>query len=208
VLSARTHVSRGGGGAVLSPILGRSPRQTITILQREINVKVSSLGGESGKDSFTFSTPNDRPNNLPEHCTAAFKHPVYVNSHYISLSLFSGKSIPWSLWPADNLTTWPVLEGFAAQSQLDANLCFVYFSSTYRSQNLRTEPTVWWVDWSMRLVATLFYDACSVTRLYTVHRRVAVYCVMLCLRSEDAFVITCVANLMEVKVLYVQQDLR
>jgi hypothetical protein len=32
--------------------------------------------------------------------------------------------------------------------------------------------------------------------------------VMLCLRSEDAFVITCVANLMEVKVLYVQQDLR
>jgi hypothetical protein len=31
---------------------------------------------------------------------------------------------------------------------------------------------------------------------------------MLCLRSEDAFVITCVANLMEVKALYVQQDLR
>jgi hypothetical protein len=31
---------------------------------------------------------------------------------------------------------------------------------------------------------------------------------MLCLRSEDAFVITCVANLMEVKVLYVQEDLR
>jgi hypothetical protein len=31
---------------------------------------------------------------------------------------------------------------------------------------------------------------------------------MLCLKSEDAFVITCVANLMEVKVLYVQQDLR
>jgi hypothetical protein len=31
---------------------------------------------------------------------------------------------------------------------------------------------------------------------------------MLCLRSEDAFVITCVANLMEVKVLYVQQDRR
>jgi hypothetical protein len=30
----------------------------------------------------------------------------------------------------------------------------------------------------------------------------------LCLRSEDAFVITCVANLMEVKVLYIQQDLR
>jgi hypothetical protein len=28
-----------------------------------------------------------------------------------------------------------------------------------------------------------------------------------CLRSEDAFVITCVANLMEVKILYVQQDL-
>jgi hypothetical protein len=35
-----------------------------------------------------------------------------------------------------------------------------------------------------------------------------VHTVMLCLRSEDAFVITCVANLMEVKVLYVQQDLR
>jgi hypothetical protein len=31
---------------------------------------------------------------------------------------------------------------------------------------------------------------------------------MLCLRSEDAFVITCEANLMEVKALYVQQDLR
>jgi hypothetical protein len=30
---------------------------------------------------------------------------------------------------------------------------------------------------------------------------------MLCLRYEDAFVITCVANLIEVKVLYVQQDL-
>jgi hypothetical protein len=30
----------------------------------------------------------------------------------------------------------------------------------------------------------------------------------LCLSSEDAFVITCVANLMEVKVLQVQQDLR
>jgi ABC-type polysaccharide/polyol phosphate export permease len=28
------------------------------------------------------------------------------------------------------------------------------------------------------------------------------------LRSEDTFVITCVANLMEVKVLHVQQDLR
>jgi hypothetical protein len=31
---------------------------------------------------------------------------------------------------------------------------------------------------------------------------------MLCLGSEDAFVITCVANLTEVKALYVQQDLR
>jgi hypothetical protein len=28
------------------------------------------------------------------------------------------------------------------------------------------------------------------------------------LRSEDVFVITCVANLMEVKVLFLQQDLR
>jgi hypothetical protein len=33
------------------------------------------------------------------------------------------------------------------------------------------------------------------------------YVSRLCLRSEDAFVIICVANLMEVKVLYVQQDL-
>jgi hypothetical protein len=31
---------------------------------------------------------------------------------------------------------------------------------------------------------------------------------MLCVWSEDAFVITCVANLMVVNVLYVQQDLR
>jgi hypothetical protein len=31
---------------------------------------------------------------------------------------------------------------------------------------------------------------------------------MFCLMSEDAFVITCVTNLREVKVLYVQQDLR
>jgi hypothetical protein len=30
---------------------------------------------------------------------------------------------------------------------------------------------------------------------------------MLCLRSEDAYVTTCVANRMEVKFLYVQQDL-
>jgi regulation of enolase protein 1 (concanavalin A-like superfamily) len=33
-------------------------------------------------------------------------------------------------------------------------------------------------------------------------------CHVYALSSEDAFVITCVANLMEVKVLYVQQDLR
>jgi hypothetical protein len=32
--------------------------------------------------------------------------------------------------------------------------------------------------------------------------------ITLCLRSEVAFLITCVANLIEVKVLYVQQDLR
>jgi hypothetical protein len=31
---------------------------------------------------------------------------------------------------------------------------------------------------------------------------------MLCLRSEDAFVITCVANFMEVKVLFIHQNLR
>jgi hypothetical protein len=31
---------------------------------------------------------------------------------------------------------------------------------------------------------------------------------MLCLRSEDAFVLTYVTNLLDVKVLYVQQDLR
>jgi hypothetical protein len=29
-----------------------------------------------------------------------------------------------------------------------------------------------------------------------------------CLKFEDAFVITCVANVMGIKVLYVQQDLR
>jgi hypothetical protein len=34
------------------------------------------------------------------------------------------------------------------------------------------------------------------------------YHAMLCLRSEDAFDIICVANLTEVKALYVQQDLR
>jgi hypothetical protein len=37
---------------------------------------------------------------------------------------------------------------------------------------------------------------------------VCMHDIRLCLRSEDAFVITCVANLMEVKVLYVQQYLR
>jgi hypothetical protein len=47
--------------------------------------------------------------------------------------------------------------------------------------------------------------ACSGTALLTY---VPTYIPMLCLRSEDAFVITCVANLMKVKVLYVQQDLR
>jgi hypothetical protein len=35
-----------------------------------------------------------------------------------------------------------------------------------------------------------------------------VWPIKVCLRSEDAFVITCVASLMEVKVLYVQQDLQ
>jgi hypothetical protein len=43
-------------------------------------------------------------------------------------------------------------------------------------------------------------------------RDLLLFCVpkrgILCLMSEDAFVITCVANLMEVKVLYVQRDLR
>jgi hypothetical protein len=46
-------------------------------------------------------------------------------------------------------------------------------------------------------------DACIHAGMY-----VYMHVCMLCLRSEDAFVITCVANLMEVKVLYVQQDLR
>jgi hypothetical protein len=32
--------------------------------------------------------------------------------------------------------------------------------------------------------------------------------IKVCLKSEEAFVITCVANVMEVKVLYVQRDLR
>jgi hypothetical protein len=40
------------------------------------------------------------------------------------------------------------------------------------------------------------------------HVQYSVLCIMLYVRTEDAFVITCVANLMEVKVLYVQQDLR
>jgi hypothetical protein len=31
---------------------------------------------------------------------------------------------------------------------------------------------------------------------------------LVCLKFKDAFVVTCVANVMEVKVLYVQQDLR
>jgi hypothetical protein len=39
-------------------------------------------------------------------------------------------------------------------------------------------------------------------------KKYAYKAVKVCLRSKDAFVITCVANLMEVKVLYVQQDLR
>jgi hypothetical protein len=44
--------------------------------------------------------------------------------------------------------------------------------------------------------------------MYGSLRCVALFVVMLCLRSEDAFVITRVANLMEVKVLYVQRDMR
>jgi hypothetical protein len=47
------------------------------------------------------------------------------------------------------------------------------------------------------ILYTLFYN---ITSTANSHR--------LCLRSEDAFVITCVANLMEIKVLFVQQDLR
>jgi hypothetical protein len=45
-------------------------------------------------------------------------------------------------------------------------------------------------------------------RVLNVSANIAVAMFMLCLRSEDTFVITCVANLMEVKVLYVQEDLR
>jgi hypothetical protein len=45
----------------------------------------------------------------------------------------------------------------------------------------------------------------ALTQNYSFH---ATHNLKLCLRSGDAFVITCVANLMEVKFLYVQQDLR
>jgi hypothetical protein len=45
-------------------------------------------------------------------------------------------------------------------------------------------------------------------RNYKRHANTHVLHIKLCLRSEDTFVIACVANLMEVKVLYVQQDLR
>jgi hypothetical protein len=46
------------------------------------------------------------------------------------------------------------------------------------------------------------------SQLFCVHYTPRCADSMLCLRSEDALVITCVANVMEVKVLYVQQDLR
>jgi hypothetical protein len=51
----------------------------------------------------------------------------------------------------------------------------------------------------MAVVAAVLVVAGFIYRLYIC---------MLCLRFEDAFVITCVANLKEVEVLYVQQDLR
>jgi hypothetical protein len=51
-------------------------------------------------------------------------------------------------------------------------------------------------------------DQLVISGLYLLDSLVEVAPYALSLRSEDAFVITCVANLMEVKVLFVQQDLR
>jgi hypothetical protein len=51
----------------------------------------------------------------------------------------------------------------------------------------------------------IVYHKFCVIKTHTDHTRGTV---KVCLTSEDAFVIICVANLMEVKVLYVQQDLR
>jgi hypothetical protein len=57
------------------------------------------------------------------------------------------------------------------------------------------------VQHSGLLIVYFMLRPCNFTRVGGVPNSI-----MLCLRSEDAFVITCVANLMEVKVLYVQQD--
>jgi hypothetical protein len=57
------------------------------------------------------------------------------------------------------------------------------------------------------MLLTCIYDmSCSNTGLDTDYTDRGFHKV--CLRSEDAFVMTCVAKLTEVKVLYVQQDLR
>jgi hypothetical protein len=61
------------------------------------------------------------------------------------------------------------------------------------------------VDAVLRFITTQLQET-QVTSSSLLDKRVD--CNMLCLRSEDAFVITCVANIIEVKVLYVQQDLR
>jgi hypothetical protein len=56
----------------------RSPRQTITIIQSDINVKMSSFGngGEYKKPFFTFSASENLLNNFLKCCTRALNHPV------------------------------------------------------------------------------------------------------------------------------------
>jgi hypothetical protein len=56
-------------------------------------------------------------------------------------------------------------------------------------------------------VATLL-NPCGVATVYNKYSCKPWNYGNVCLRSEDVFVIACVANLMEVKVLYIQQDLR
>jgi hypothetical protein len=50
-------------------------------------------------------------------------------------------------------------------------------------------------------IGTLFFENVLPVYCYNDYTKVS-------LRSKDAFVITCIVNLTEVKVLYVQQDLR
>jgi hypothetical protein len=69
-------------------------------------------------------------------------------------------------------------------------------------QIMKTTPVIsvnlLWCSVRLGCSARFFFRSC----------RKATEAVKVCLKSEDAFVITRVANLMEVKVSYVQQDLR